>query len=295
MGLVLIYDSFSDNAVFGGGSWDTALPLANLRADDIGLVAQSASLSAADTQFTVDLGKARPVGGMVIGPCNCGAGATLTIRAFSDAAMTTQVYSSGAIAGTADSVDWADTGDWLAWEDPDFWLGIKSPDPEVEALPLYFSHVVPAASASSALARYWKVEITDATNPNGLLRIGRALFGRVYRPAYNYGYGGNETGVTWVTDARESLMGRRTYWARYMRRRVRFAWEYLPEAEAFGDWFRLSTRAGLHKQIFIVPEEADTGSLRRKRAFLATLTEAPAISQVIFEHASMALQADEVI
>ena len=295
MGLVLIYDSFSDSAIFSGGAWDAALPLTNLRTDDVGLVAQSTSLDPADTQFTVDLGKARPIGGMVIGPCNCGAGATAVVTAYSDAAMTMQVYTSGALAGTADSVDWANTGDWLAWEDPDFWLGIKSTDPEVEALPFYFYHVVPAASASSALARYWKVEIDDPSNPNGLLRVGRVILGRAYRPAYNYSYGANETGITWVTDTRESLMGRRTYWARYMRRRVRFGWEYLPEAEAFGDWFRLSARAGLHRQIFIVPEEADTGSLRRKRAFLATLTEAPAISQVIFENASMALQADEVI
>ncbi len=293
MGLVLVYDSFSDNAVFSGGSWDLALT--NLRLDDVGRVAQSASLDPEDTQFAVDLGKARPVGGIVIGPCNSGAGATAVITAYSDAAMTTQVYTSGTIEGTADSVDWSNTSDWLAWEDPDFWLGMKSTDPEVEALPFYFDHVVPAAVSSSALARYWKVEIDDPNNPEGRLRVGRAIFGRSYRPAHNYGYGNNETGVTWVTDTRESLMGRRTYWARYMRRRVRFGWEYLPEAEAFGDWFRLSARTGLHKQIFIVPEEADTGTLRRKRAFLATLTEAPAIQQVIFEHASLALQADEVI
>lgn len=295
MGLALIYDSFSDNAVFSGGSWDASLPLTNLRLDDVGLVAQSASLDPADTQFAVDLGKGRAVGGIVVGPCNCGAGATAVISAYSDAAMTVPVYSSGTISGTADSVDWTDTGDWLAWEDPDFWLGIKSTDPEVEALPFYFDHVVPTASSALALARYWKVEITDPSNPNGLLRVGRILIGRAYRPRYNYDYGSNETGVTWVTDTRESLMGRRTYWARYMRRRVRFGWAYLPEEEAFGDWFRLTARTGLHKQVFIVPEEADTGTLRRKRTFLATLTEAPALQQVIFEHASLALQADEVI
>lgn len=295
MGLVLIYDSFSDNAIFSGGAWDAALPLTNLRTDDVGLVAQSTSLDPADTQFTVDLGKSRPVGGIVIGPCNCGPGAILEIEAFADAAMTERVYAPDPIGVTADSVNWSDPSDWLAWEDPDFWPGLKSPEPEVEALPLYFDHVVPVAQAAAALARYWRITITDPANPDGRVRIGRALFGRSYRPAYNYGYSNNETGVTWVTDTRESLMGRRTYWARYMRRRVRFGWEYLPESEAFGDWFRLSARLGLHKQLFIVPEEADTGSLRRKRAFLATLTEAPAIQQVIFERAALALQAEEVI
>lgn len=293
MGLALIYDSFSDTALFSGGDW--TLPLTNMKRDDIGRVARSASLDTDDTQFAVDLGVVRSVGGIIIGPVNVGPGATAVIKAFSDAALTTQVYTSGTLTGTAVGVDWADTDDWLPWESPDFWLGIKEADPEVEALPFYFDHLVPTASTGSATARYWKVEINDPGNPTGHVDIGRCIFGRAYRPAHNYGYGGNETAVKWTTDQRETLAGRKTFWARFKRRSVRFAWEYLPETEAFDTWFRLAARTGLHTQVYVIPEEADTGALRRKRAFLATLTEAPPIQQVIFEHATLALSAEEVI
>lgn len=293
MGFALIYDSFSDTALFSGGDWD--IPLTNLRLDDVGLVAQSSSLDPGDTRFRVDLGKARPVGGIVVGPCNSGPGATVEIEAFADAAMTVRVYTTGAIGVMADSVNWANPADWLAWEDPNFWIGLKSDEPEVEALPLYFSHIVPPEQVGAALARYWRVSIDDPANASGRVRIGRVIIGRAYRPSLNYTYSGNETGFTWATDRRESLGGRRTFSPRFMRRKLRVAFDYLPEIEAFGDWFRLGIATGVHRQVFVVPEETDAGALLRKRAFLATLNEAPAIQQVVFERAAMALQAEEVI
>jgi hypothetical protein len=293
MPVVIGYQDYAAMATFGGAaSFVTGLPLTNVQDPDPRTVARTASADPADTQFTVNLGAARPVGLIAIGPLNMSPGSTGRIRGYSDAGMSSEVYDTGVLTVEGTLIDWADTDEWLAWEDVDFWLGVS--ESEVAELPLYLIHVVPAASAAQATAQFWKVTLEDTANFDGYIDIGGVHFMRVHRPAWNYGEG-NSFELTWLTDVAESLGGLRTWWNRGMRRRLRLTWSALPQDEVFDDWFRIALKSRTDKPVFLVPEEGDDVTNMRKRAFLATLTATPAIQQIVHALAAVSIDAEEVI
>jgi hypothetical protein len=293
MPFAIVYQDYARNAVLGGGNFVSTLPRANLQTDDPRTVARTLSADADDTFITADLGAIRQIGGIVLGPTNASPGSSYRIRSYADAGMTVAKYDSGVKELSGAVVDWSDTNEWLEWEDPDFWLGLIPSD--VEELPLYIVETIPAAQVGEGNAQWWKIELFDPGNAQGHIDIGRLVLGRVFRPVNNYEPGSNEFSFQWLTDVTESIGGLRTYWERGMRRSGRFSWPVVDESEAFDDWFRLGLRSGLSRQVFIIPEESDTGELLRKRAFLATLTKSPPLVQINLDLASTSIDAEEVI
>ncbi len=291
MSFAIVYENFSDDAVLRGGSW--ALGLSNLQDPDIGLIARSASASPADTQFTVDMGIFKQVGGIVLGPTNLHPNSTCRFRAYLDAGMTTLLYDSGLIVNIGDAIDWAVPAEWLEFEDKNFWIGVTETDtPE---LPQYISHLIPEESLGAAAAQFWRVEIDDRQNTDGVITLGRLLMGRIYRPSRNYAYDSNEFGIQPITDITESLGGTETFWDRGLRRELRVAWPMLPETEVFDAWIRIMLRSRTSRQVFVVPEESDDAPLMRKRSFLARFKQTPRISQVLLDYASTAIDVQEIL
>lgn len=292
MPIAIIYENFADKGQVTGPGFLESHPATMVQDTDIGLVARTESAAEEDMVIEFDLGAARPVGGLAFGPLNAGPGASFHIEGFSDAAMTDLVYDPGVIVLPGATTNWADTSDWLPWEDPNFWFGIK--ENEWPELPSYAVHAVPAEDAALAFTRYWRVSFSDPGNTSGFLSIGRALIGRVYRPSHNYSYSGNETGFMPLTDVSESLGGSRSYFHRGMRRRFRCAWDALPEAEAFTDWYRIAIRSRIDQHLFVIPDEADLLSYQR-RALLATMTALPPIQQALFQRAAITFDCEEVL
>lgn len=290
MTCAIIYQNYALQGSFGGPAWSASAPLANLKEQDIGLVAVSASAAPADTQFTVDLGIIPPIGGIVIGPVNLAANDEVRVQSFASSAMTVAALDETRTI-TGDLVDWSNTADWLPWRHPRFWRGVKSEE-ETEGLPLYVPITIPVADAAKGSARYWKISFTRA-GAGGPVRLGGLFMGRILRPSLNYSYGA-ELGFNQLVDVVETLGGKRDFWHRGMRRKQRVAFENLPEAEVFGSWYRLALRTRRDRTVFWIPEEGDDAVTMRKRAFLAHLNELPAIAQVVVERASLALDLEEV-
>jgi hypothetical protein len=285
---VCLYENFADDGIFvsGFGSW--TLPLTNLQTADINQVARSSSATNTSTKFKIDLGNVSPVDGLAFGPCNLSPGATWQWRGYSDAAYTSLIYDSGVQTISGEVVDWTDTASWLEWEDSGFWLGI-SDFAQFSELPQFFYHITPITKS----AEYWLLEIFDTANSDGFVEIGRLVIARAFRPSNNYSEG-NSTGLIPLTDVEESLGGLRSYFERGLRRTFQATFPRLPESELFNDVFRLMLRAGISKQVFIVPDP-DDDSFGQRRSFLATLKQPPVIQQLLLADGSTALEFEEVL
>src|SRR5260221_31083 len=178
--IVILYENFADSGILSGGSWLSALPLANMQDPDIQKVARSSNATNAATLFTINLGSAQPVDGIALGPVNISPGATWRWRGYSDSGYSVLVYDSGVQIASGSVIDWTGpSSGWLEWEDPGFWYGIAQ---ALDELPQYLFHIAPTAQ----LVQYWKLEIFDAANANGFIQIGRLLIARAFRPSINY-------------------------------------------------------------------------------------------------------------
>lgn len=287
--IVVLYQNYADSAALTGGSFISAFPLTNGQDDDIGVVARTTNPLTASTQFVANLGAARTVGGIAIGPTNCAPGSTYRIRAYSDSALTSLVYDSGTKTVTGTTIDWSSTSNYLAWEDPGFWEGI----PDIldrDDVPVWLVDI----PSASQFAQFWKIEITDTANPDGYVQFGRIFIARSFRPSINYDFDNNFIPHSPIFDMTETLGGRRSFWRRGKRRMARFAFKTLAESELFGDVFRLANVLGADKQCFIVPDPSDTTNFL-KRSFLATLKTAPPIVQAKSRIGTTVLDAEEVV
>jgi hypothetical protein len=276
MGLVLLGQNFADTGDLSGGSYNSALPLDHVKDEDIGVVAETSNALNASTIIIANLGAARHVGGVVVGPTNMSPGSTYRVRGYSDLAMTSLSYDSGiqTIAGT--TIDWGNQATWLAWEDPGFWEGVPNILERAD-VPLYLVEIIAEASLSQAFVQYWKIEIFDTANADGRLRFGRLGIFRAYRPAINYGED-NQFVVNNPVDIRStSIGGKETIWTLAKPRSARFGLQWVDEDELFVDLFRFG-RLDSSAQFFLVPDPDDTTSFQ-KRSFLCRLKTAPPIVQ----------------
>jgi len=286
---VALYQNYADAAVLGGGSYLAALPVTNLKDEDIGKVARSTDSLNASTIVTCDLGSARTVGGVALGPTNISPGKTYRIRAFSDAGYSVNIYDSGTQTVSGSLIDWSNTGNWLAWEDPGFWFGIPNVF-DRSLVPIWLVTILNA----DVVARYWKIEVFDAGNGDGFLQFGRLLIARAFRPSFNYDFAA-EMLVQPIFDRVESLGGKRTDWDRGRRRtlRINFTGKLL-YSELYGDVFRLSYVNGASRQIFVVPDPGDATNFQQL-SFLATLKSPPPIVQAFFDRGTTVIDCEEVL
>jgi hypothetical protein len=289
---VCLHDNYADLGLVSGPAFRPELPAVNLQNIDIKLVARTTNALADSTVVHVDLGLERQVGGVVLGPTNISPGGQYRIRSFSDAAMSGLLYDSGLRTVSGNVIDWSDPNDWLEWEDPGFWEGI----PDIgnrDDVPTYLVEIIPATVGALALAQWWSIEVFDESNEDGYLEFGRLLVARAFRPAYNYTEANSFTAED-LTDTVETLGGRRAYWERGQRRILRVAFQALPDAQAFGDVFRLINRSRTSRQVFVVPDP-DDGQNFQKRSFLATQRAIPEIQQMLVPRANLGFEFEEVL
>lgn len=294
MPFVLGYRDRVVNALVSGGSWLPTAPLANIQTDDIQQAAVSTDASAASTQFDADLGDVASVGMFVIGPVNMTEGAgTYRIRSFSDSNYTTAVYDTGETLIEGEVVDWSNSNDWLEWEDINFWSGAVPSS--VSELPLYIIDIVPAAQLSQTTQQWFRVELSDPSNVDGRVSVGAVRFFTALRPSLNYSPNDNALSFQWLTDTVESLGGSRKFWRRGRRRRLRVSWPVLSGSELFDDFFLVGLKSGISEQVFVVPEDTDSADYKRRRAFMATLSQSPTIVQAAAGYGSTSFDLEEVI
>lgn len=150
-------------------------------------------------------------------------------------------------------------------------------------------HVLP----STQTYRYWRVTISDASNPDGWIEIGRAFMGPLWRPAINMIYGagiGYEARETAVV----SYSGAQDFAERPNPRVAKFGFDALTVAEAFGGILEMQRQLGTTKEFLFMWDEADTLQLPR-RSFLANLRTLNPVEQPYYSNLVVSLEAKEIL
>lgn len=135
-------------------------PIANLASDRRGLVWRTAGVSGAQ-HFIIDLGEAKSVDRVALLRTNLRDTATWQVRA-------------GSTSGGTSSSPTHDSGSMAAWASST--LRRERPNS--------FYKLTSAHSA-----RYWRIDITDTSHPDGYIEACRLVIGTAFKPANGISYG----------------------------------------------------------------------------------------------------------
>lgn len=247
-----------------GGSWQASLPLANLQARRPRQYARSTNDDLTSTKLNIDLGVARDVR-VVAFPWqhNLSRAAKVRITAATDSGF------SNIVTQTA----WLDVFKVVypmgsrPWGSAGLWDGKLTAEEWADGHITNFVHVF----NSPVIARYWRLEIDDTTNPAGYVELGRLWISGAYQPSLNIQY---DASIAWnsLTTREDSDGGSSFFDERGQRRVATFTIGDIPEDEAFVNLFGIQRRHGLSKQFMFILNPAATHHMA-DTSFLAVMRE----------------------
>lgn len=281
--ILFLYDCQSDKGTIAGGSWQTGLPLANLKSERLEKVARSTSVSPSSTLMRVDLPSPHDMRALALGPSNLSTSYSRRIRAYADSDRTELLHDSGWARG-APQAPW----NTLDWSSPAFWDGVSPRDDEERGLWLIY---VPA---EPVVAQYWTIEIDDSANPAGYVEFGRLFMGRHWQPALNYMFSNNGLSFQDNSVKASTLAGNQMAWRRVNPRVFQCGWDHIAKNKLFGDAYEFQRRIGFDREVFVIPDPQDTEFIQR-RAFLSRATRMDALSLAVFNHGSTGFEFREVL
>lgn len=253
--------NFADEATLSSGSWMTTLPITNMKNRRLSKVARSSNALAASTKFDIALTKARAIRVLSLIGHNLSVSATVRIYADDAADFVTPIYDSGSInvwpTGTIPQ-------ELLDWEGDNFWLGTISQS----AVAGYQAPFI-SLMTTSVTAQYWRVVITDTTNPDGWVQIGRLYIADAWTPTVNMDYG-TDLSFEDVSAFETSLTGEEFFEQRQKRRKFKFTLGSLSATEGWSYAMELERMAGTTGEVLAIADPADAVNAPR-RNFLGRL------------------------
>lgn len=248
-----------DAASLYGGSWGGTL--SRLRTRNTGEIARSVGTSGVATVITVDLGSARSIGVVAIGPHNLSPSAQWRIKCS---------------AVTAGATDGHDSGVLPCWYI----------DPRPRA---YVMHVLPR----DINARYLRIELADELNPDGLVEAARLFVGAGLRVEHGDGVRGYAHGISDPSDVLAMDSGSKAFGRRLPVRSQRLVLPLMSMQE--GDvMYDLMLSAGLVGEVLWAPDASDPARSQRY-GFLGTFRELSPIEYPYPRHQSLALHLEEFV
>jgi hypothetical protein len=253
-----------DDATLTGGSWDADLPLANLKTRQITKVARTADDATASTKFLADLGEARSLLAFALVNHNLSSAAQWRVL-LGTTSGASDVYAGSWVNAWRLTFD----TDMLEWGDSGWWEGTT--DDDAIGAPFAAIHVM----AGFLTARYVTIEISDTSNPDTYVQIGRVFIGGGYWPTVNAshdGYSENWEDLSAITAADS---GTEFYDERRRGRVVRFTLPYVSHADA-ATLYEMQRRLGTTGEVLWIPDVADAEAQQRY-GFLGRLRQLSAI------------------
>ncbi len=174
--IALCWPNYIDDAVVSGGAWVPTLPLEHIQDDRTSVVAKTASLDPADTQFSITLPKRERLQVLAIYAHNLSARATIRVRVYRDAGQTDLI----------DDTGWQNVWpvlyglDGVIWGNDNFWNRRLSEDDRTKYTPL-----TPVLFEERLLGTSLHVELLDTSNPDGAIMLGRVMPADVWQPIKN--------------------------------------------------------------------------------------------------------------
>lgn len=280
------YPNRADETTLSGGSWETTLPLANLKDRIIAHVARSTDDATSSTKFDIDLGKSRMIGLFALAGHNLSVDATIKITgATSQANLTSSPFY------TTGWIDVWPTGaiplDMLEWEDDNFWLGTIT----AEARAAYNTPFIKAITKNSL--RWWRVEIDDTTNPDGYVQVGRLFLSDSWTPTYNMSYGAS-LAVEDPGSVEESEGGTEFFDVRAKFRTLNLDLDFVSENEAYARILEIQRQLGTRGELLVIPDPDDTNNGFR-RNMLGRLVKIEPIVNTFTQYYKVSIEIKEIL
>jgi hypothetical protein len=253
--VLLATGNLADAAILSGGSWLTALPLANLQGRQLGDVARSTDTLNASTKLDVDLTGARIIRTFAIANHSISLNGRYRLRFGDDPAFSLSTYDSG----------WQDV--WptiypfgsLAWGDPAWWGGKISAEDAAS-----YTATLIVVMPDSYSGRYLRLEIDDTGNTAGYVDLGRLFVADAWQPARNMVYGAS-IGFIDRTGVQEALSGAEYFTERRNPRTAKIDFTGMSQDEAMGSAYELQRVAGTSREVLFIFDPDDTIHAIRRR------------------------------
>ena len=271
-----------DDATLSGGSWTAGLPLNNLKARQITKVARTADDATASTKFLADLGEARHLLAFALINHNLSSLATWRIKLGSTSGGA-EIYDSDWTSAWKLTFD----SDMLEWGDSGWWEGVA--DDDYLGAPFAAIHLMPGFLT----ARYVTIEISDTSNADTYIQIGRVFIGGGFWPGINAaheGYGENWEDLSTVT---ASDSGTEFFDERRRGRVVRFVLPYLT-ANEFNTLYEMQRRLGTTGEVMWIPDLADDEAQQRS-GFLGRMRQLSQIEYPWISGRRLAFEIKEIL
>lgn len=256
---------YSDEVTLSGGSWDAGYPLSNLTDQvNLGRPARSADLDAASLVIKGTLPRKRPIGLIGLVGHNLTTAAKVQVIGYSDAAWTTQAFDTGAkfIWPTVSGIN-------PEWEDDNWWSRTYESDAikGVQALGLI-------RLSDKPFVQSFDINITDAGNPDGKVRIRLLELARGEQMPVNFEFGAD---VGWRSRTLEQEAdGAAEYFERRAKPRVfNGRVPLLPRSVSMGVIYELQKIADINIGFLFIRNPADNSNWHREAALVRNVSLSP--------------------
>lgn len=219
MGQVIGYANQIDSATLSGGSWNGSYPLGNIASRYLSLKARTTNALAASSVIDCDLGGSQPIGVVALVAHNLTSVATVRVQGAENSGHSPDIYDSGAVALSAGAT-------------------------HIQVFP-------------QQLARYWRISISDTSNPAGYIAIGRVFIGARFSPAYGMSFGAS-FGVESRTEVSQALSGHEVFMRAPTRRVMSGKFEFMSNAER-SKMIEIMSTHGISEEFVFVLDDADPG------------------------------------
>lgn len=157
----------------------------------------------------------------------------------------------------------------LPWGAPNWWNGAYPAD-QIEAYTGTLVHVL----SQTITARYIRVELSDAGNPDGFVQAGRAFAADGWQPLRNMTYGAS---LAWEsrTEVQEALSGAEYFNLRTPVRVARFGLDAMSQDEAMATAFEIQRAMGVEDELLFIWDPDDTVHALRRRFLCRLRTLSP--------------------
>lgn len=226
--VVIATPELSDSATIYSSSTASSMPATNLQIMQPGEPACFTTPSAAHVEL--DLGSAQAINLIWLGYTNASSTATWRIRAAStQSALTTS---------------------------PGYDSGLMTHWPSSHASTWERTHALKWLGSSLQTYQWWRIDIADASNTEGVYRAGRLYLTNAFQPSNNAKYG---VALSIIEQARrtESLGGEVHPRLAARRQAQDFTIEHLTKAEMLGVFYKYLRKRGVSQDILVIldPEE----------------------------------------
>lgn len=255
MATVLGYSNQIDFATLSGGSWNASYPLTNLKNRYLSQAARSNNLLAASTVINLDLGQLQRIGLVALVNHNLTELATVRVMGSSSPTMSPTLYDSGA---------------------------------ELVYRGTEFSKTFPWVEC-----RYWRITISDPTNTDGYVSVGRIFIGWRFRPTNNIDWA-TSLSVESDSQVKRALGGPEYFEERPNRRVWQGKWSWLEDYEAYTVYMDIQRSSDVSREVYLIEDDLDV-DFRHQRRFLGRFRTLSAIEWPYLNQHSVGVEIGELL